>query len=480
MPLLIANKLWNNSLMIFLIRFFPSLANLLVVILFSRNLSQESYGEYQLFWVQLYVFYPFITFGIHNLIVTYSKNTLANILSKISRKHYAIYLSFSLAVALFFGWLQYYTGSIDFITSFLFILSFSTTIITESILIVFKKFNVLISTSLIYAFLFCVVHSLVASSSISLSSLFKFLLILNLFRLFTNSIAILNEVKKDKEGYEEEEIDISHIKKLWLNLGIYDVTQLLSTWIDKFIIAILLTSELTAIYYNGAQNIPFLPLLVSAAGSAVLMQLAEKSSSKSQIALPQLMLQSGKVLSSIVFPIFGFLFFYRNEIIVTVLSDKYVSSIPIFAASLLILPLKAYSFTTALQRMHRGDLINIGAITEIALACILMYPLYLFMDLPGVALSFVISTWIQAIFYLYKTAALLTVKPLTLIPLRNWILKLILVSLLFYGSHYYGELNLTGRSTLYTGSVLMLVLIAILVFMEFRAEQTNGNNKESI
>ena len=60
------------------------------MIWYSRHLPQEEYGRYQLFWIQLYVIYPIVCFGIHTLIITYSRNLLANILSRIKKKHYII------------------------------------------------------------------------------------------------------------------------------------------------------------------------------------------------------------------------------------------------------------------------------------------------------------------------------------------------------------------------------------------------------
>lgn len=154
MPLPAQNKFLNNSFFIFITRFFPSLANLLVVIWFSRALPPEQYGDYQLFWIQLYVLYPLITLGMHNLVITYTRGMLANILASIKKRHYVRYLLWALAISILFGWLQYYTGSVSFLVSFLFILAFSASVVTESLLIVFRKFITLSISGFLYALLF--------------------------------------------------------------------------------------------------------------------------------------------------------------------------------------------------------------------------------------------------------------------------------------------------------------------------------------
>jgi O-antigen/teichoic acid export membrane protein len=469
-----SNLFLSNSFFIFITRFFPSLANLLVMIWYSKHLSQGNYGTYQLFWIQLYVIYPLICFGIHTLTITYSRNLLANILSRLKRKHYVLFLVWLTGLSGLFGWMQYYSNGVSSLTSFLFILTFSISVITESLLIVFRKYGILSVTSLLYAALFCAIHWIGLRGEFSLQLIFSCLLIINLLRVFTYSCAVLLEIRKDADGYDHQELDIPAIRSLWLHLGVYDIVQMLSNWIDKFVISILLSAELSAIYYNGAQNVPFLPLLLSAAGSAVLLQLADSSSKTETENTISLVNRSGEILSCIVFPVFCFLFLFRNEIFVTLFSSKYIPSISIFALAILALPVRAYSFTTVLQRRHKGNIINVGAIGELVVACALMYPLYLYMGLPGVALSFVISTYLQAIFYLLYTGRLLSVSPLRLIPLGNWLLKLIIFAAALIGIHYMGSMYFTGKFTLILGAVVMVLLVGISLIIELKRHNKHG------
>ena len=476
MPLPKANNIFvSNSFFIFITRFFPSLANLVVMIWYSRHLSTESYGNYQLFWIQLYVIYPIICFGIHSLIVTYNRNMLANILSKLAAKHYILFTLWMILLSSCFAALQYASGGVSFITSSLFILTFSISIITESLLIVFRRYTTMSVTGLLYALAFCGIHWLALRGTFSLQLLFSLLLIINLLRVFTYSIAVLNETKKDAYGYDQQDIDIPAIRSLLLHLGVYDIVQMLSSWIDKFVISLLLTAELSAIYYNGAQNIPFLPLLLTAASSAVLLQLAGNSTViKAKESTVILINHSGRILSCIVFPVFCFLFVFRNELIVTLFSEKYIPAIPIFAMATLVLPLRAYSFTTLLQRMHKGNIINIGAVGELSLACLLMYPLYQYMGLPGVALSFVISTYLQAGYYLLFTGKYLSVNPLSLIPIFNWCIKLFILSILFTSIHLWTSVHYTGKISLFLGAFVLFISIGILLLIELKLNNKHG------
>ena len=269
---------------------------------------------------------------------------------------------------------------------------------------------------------------------------------------------------------------ITKVRSLWLHLGLYDITQVLSNFVDKFAISLVLTAQLSAIYFNGSQNIPFLPLLLGAAGSAALIQMARGNKNSEKEDTIKLMNQLGRILSCIVFPVFLFLLFFRAPLLITLFGYKYAPAIPVFAAAILILPVRAYHFTTVLQRMHKGHIINIGAISEFILGCLLMYPLYLWLGLPGVALSFVISTYLQAIFYLVYSARLLQTSPLKLIPYTNWLVKLIVFSTLFIGIRYVCNLYFTGSIPLILGGAAMAAITGVSLYIEYKKQGTHGGS----
>ncbi len=474
LPRVAGNSLFSNSFFIFIIRFFPSLANLLVVIWYSKHLPVAMYGNYQHFWIQLFVIYPLACFGIHVLIVTYSRDMIMKLIESISGKYYLLYGLWVAGLSLAFALLQSGTLNIPFLVPFLFLAAYSLSVILESFLIVFRNYTLLSIISILYSAAYAFVHWYVLKQGFSLQMLFSYLLGVTACRLCLYcGIAFRNMMKHHSEGVEEGPA-ISTIRNLWLHLGVYDVLQILFSWIDKFIISLLLTAQLSAIYVNGSMNIPIIPLLLSAAGSAVLMQLAAGKQEDDTADVIRLMNQAGKILSAIVFPFFFFLLFFRQELIITLLSDKYILAIPVFMMSVLVLPLRAYSFTTVLQKMHKGAIINIGAVADLLLACGLMYPLYKWLGLPGVALSFVISTYLQATFYLVYSAKLLNVSPLKLIPYANWLTKLIVFATLLISIHYACNLYFTDKITLILGAAAMTTIIMVSLLVELKKQKHVG------
>jgi len=470
-----SNSFASNSFFIFITRFFPSLANLLVTIWYSYKLPQAVYGNYLHFWIQLSVLHPLVCFGAHALLVTYSRGFILKLAGTITGVQKMLYAIWGVCVAAVFAWLQSSTLHIPFVIPFIFLLCWSATLVLESFLMVCRNYTALIVSNLLFAVGFCAVHWYAAQGSFSLANLFLYVLLLVLMRLAVYGLAAYTDAQKQEEANEQvPTYSIKSVRSLWINLGIYDVSQILFNYIDKFVISIVLTAQVSAVYFNGSQTIPFLPLLLSAAGSAVLLLLAGQGTDD-KAGMVRLMSQSGRALSCVVFPVFFFLFLFREEFMITIFTEKYRDAIPIFAAALLVLPVKAYSFTTVLQRMHKGGIINAGAVADLVLACILMYPMYRWLGLPGVALSFVITTYLQAAFYLIYSARLLNVGPLALIPWGNWLLKLIVFFSLFIGIHYLGEHYLDMKMSLILGGVVTVAAVAISLLAELRKQKSHVN-----
>ncbi len=469
------NSFFNNSLFIFITRAFPTLANLVILLYYSHTLPKPVYGLYQSFWIHLYFIYPLACFGIHVLIITYSPSFILKLARSITNAQYLMYSLWVGVVCSLFAWLEFTSKGIDlgFVVPFLFILVFAAGMMLEAIIIVFKNMKTMAFINFVYALAFCLIHKQVLLTGFSFNALFSSLLVLSSLKALSYLVIVLFRVKLHSNDEEVDSKPLSEIRKLWLHLGFYDVLQMAFGGLDKFVISILLSSTLSAIYYNGSQNIPFLPVLLSAAGSAVLIQLIKVKSGDENVALIRMMNQLARILSSIVFPVFFFFVFYSKEIFHFIL-PQYPDSVPVFVMYLLVLPLKAYSFTTPLQKLHKGAIINLGAIADLVLAMIMIYPLYLWLGLPGVALSFVISTYIQATFYLLYSAKLLGVKPGQMLPWANWLLKLIVFGTLFIAIHYITSHYFHGKIPLILGLSLMVVIIVLTVGLELIKERKYG------
>ncbi|MBW7913875.1 MAG: polysaccharide biosynthesis C-terminal domain-containing protein [Taibaiella sp.] len=465
-----SNTVIGNSFLIFLIRFFPSLAALIVVIVFSRYTSEELYGSYQNFWVRLYLLSALATLGIPAFLLTYTPEFIRYLFTTLRSGHYIAIMLWMIAVAASFAFLHHATAGMHVYIAFLFFLLHCLNVISETLLIVARKFSLLLWVNLLYTAAFLLLHYGVLTGAYSVESLFLYLLLPIGLKLLVTGISSAS-FTKTQTSPAAQKYTKTDIRSLWLHIGIYDVLQRVFTWIDKFIISILFTAGVSAMYFNGTYDIPFLPLLLGAVSSAALLQLAsgeKKDDNPSAILVAN---QTARILSAVVFPLFFFLFLFREELFHVLLTIKYADSIPIFAVTVFIVPLRAYNFTSILQNRHKGRIINIGALLDLLVACALMYPLYQWLGLTGIALSFVISSYIQGVYYLHHTARVLNTKVYNIIPLVNWSVKLIAFGLLFIIIHYLLDSLFSDAIVLFLGSLVLVVTLLVSLAIEFKASK---------
>lgn len=469
------SSFFGNSVYIFLIRFFPVLASLIVTIVFSRRLNATVYGDYQNFWIQYFVLSAVACMGTHVFLLTYSPSYLKRLLLQLPKQVYLWLVGWILVVALVLGGLQ--QEHIGFAIAAAVLMVYCIGTIVEAFLMAGKRFQLLSVVNVLFSLAFLWIHWLFLDGIQSLKNLFAQIFLLAALRLVVYSVAAILCARQIKPETSDESIRWKPVRSLWLHMGLFDILQILFRWADKFFISLLLIASVSATYFNGANEIPFLPLILGAVGSAGLIQLATHTGEHKIKAVIQLQHISGRILSAIVFPLFFFLLFFSDELFGVVFKHKYDLSVPVFLVTIWAIPVRAYNFTTVLQHYHKGRIINIGAVLDITLACLLMYPLYEVCGLPGVALAFVLTTYLQAAFYLYHSARVLQVSWLQLLPLRNWGIKAIVFFSLFITLHY-ALVRFLGEQMVLTCGCIALAAIGLVALL-FELKLYKAENGET-
>ncbi len=230
-------------------------------------------------------------------------------------------------------------------------------------------------------------------------------------------------------------------------------------------------------YFNGTTEIPFLPILFSAVSSAAVQHWANNRLANESHSKIPLLHYSSRILSSIMFPLFFFFVLFRIEFLSVVFSPDYISAAWIFVCTQLVLPVRAYPFTALLQSEHRGDIINKGAVIDFILACILMYPLYLLMGLPGVALSFVISTYWQSAYYLIQTSKIIKLPIAALIPGGTLIRKFLLYGTIMFIAFTLIKIVFNSTWSIFiSGAITLLTLTFVSLWYDWN--KSNKTTKE--
>ncbi len=377
---------------LFLGKIIPSLSLAIIYITFSHRLPLEEYGKYQQIWVVLSFSTIISCFGLPSVIVT-----LGNRLSGTDfQTFYKKALRYSmLALLVCYGFIFFYYQQIELINRLLLfplIISQSYYLIQEALAISGFKEDKLTICNIIYAILLLAAHIIILYFSYSLSLLIISITILSITRSY-----ILRFFLTAHSNFVSQitlpEIDIQRYY-----IGSNESIQILLKWLDKIVLAGIMSTADFALYFNGSIEIPFLNVLIASA-LAILSTEASKQTDNSE-SLIGMLKSSSLLMSSIVFPLFFFLILNRTALIELAFGKNYSASADIFWVVLLVLPLRIASFSGILQILKQGKKIIYGGIGELILMICLMIPLYHFFGPIGVAASVVISTYTQIFYYL--------------------------------------------------------------------------------
>lgn len=418
-PLIARKYLW-----LFLGRIMPLLSLIIITIIYSRQLSYDDYGTFQSVWIYANIVNVIISFGFSSVILSTNLSFFFSFLKNnrriITRLYIALWIS---GLTIFFFFAKNFNTHIKFLLiAFIIIQNIIT--VAETLLIKRRREKISFVINFFYSLLFFGWHLFILFSHYSLANLIAGISIISILKLV--AILIVPVINEKYEPVADEKDFMKH----WGYLGMNEVLSVISKWIDKVFLLYLLTTSEFAVFFNGAFEIPLFGLLISVAGSLMLIEFSGNIQLKDKIL--GLFRESFSMLSAIVFPLFFFLLFFRNDIFSLVFKDKYNASIPIFAISIFILPLQINNYSVILQCFSQGKKIMAGSIIDIVIALILMISLYPLMGSRGIVLSIVISTYCQALYYLWHSAKILNINFFRLFPVQELVVKFLILLILYF------------------------------------------------
>ncbi len=435
---------------------------LLILYIFSRQLNYIDYGKYQSLWLYLNVLSVIGLFGLPAILLSSSYSTITNWIKQNIAGFSLLAFLFNIIPLAFVV-----VASVDFsikerILICLLILSQSIAIVVETFAIKNEKELKVLIINLIYHAAFLFLHLLIIQQQpFSLSYLMMGLIAINIIK----SISIATKPQFKHEVF----VPGNNLGKQWIYLGLNDMASVLFKWIDKWLILVFISLEQFAFYYNGSYEIPVFGVLLSAVGNIMLVELSKLSISKST-DIVSLFHRSAYFLAAFIMPAFALLFWFNEEIFIFIFSEKYAAAIPVFLVCIFVIPVRITNYTAALQAHHRSDIILKGALLDLMLAGILMAVLYPLFKLPGLAAAFVISTYLQAFYYLWQTGKLLRLPALSLLPLKS-ITVILFICILIIGGVYFLVNTFINPIPLISGIIASALLVVGLLYRFYKTKR---------
>ena len=167
----------RNAASIFLIKLFPALANVAVLVLYSRLLSAEDYGHYQNFWIRLLLIGTIAGFGIPVTIITYAAGVVKRLALQLPGRTYLLFGVWLLLGAGVFAWFERESVAMPWLIGAGVLVLHVLYAIQESLLIAAKRFNALAGFNVGYSLWFLLVHVWFAQHEFNMVQLFLFVML---------------------------------------------------------------------------------------------------------------------------------------------------------------------------------------------------------------------------------------------------------------------------------------------------------------
>ncbi len=396
---------------------FKFFIQLIIVVLYSHKLSLTDYGIYQFIWMYINFFSVLGLFGATTLMLSTPLHSMAQWIKTNRKIILSCFVVLNTLAVLFLFLYGTYFSSYEKILLVMLLCLQNAGLIAESIAIKKEQEKKLFYSNLVYTLIYAIVHFYLLFNTYSVTTLLHFVILATLVK----SIILFRGFKLE----DRERASPDNIGRQWLLLGINDLLGVLGKWIDKWLILFFLAPAQFAIYFNGTYEIPVFMIILGAIGSVSLVDFAKITQDHGKI-VKLLFERSALLMASIVFPAFWFFLLYADAFILTVFGTKYLSSISIFKISILMLPVRIVYATTVLQVYNRTDLVVKGSVLDLIIAATLMLILYPLWGPEGLALTVVISTYIQVGYYLWHTSRLINQKVSYFFPFKKLIILLIL------------------------------------------------------
>jgi O-antigen/teichoic acid export membrane protein len=174
-----------------------------------------------------------------------------------------------------------------------------------------------------------------------------------------------------------------------------------------------------AVYAVGAFEVPFVAIVTGSIMTALLPVFSQLHHEGRLAEILDMWRDSIRKLSLILFPLFWFLMAVSGPLVITLFSERYRASTPVFRIFLLLLPLRTTIHSAILTAAGLTKLVAFGAACFVAGAAVMSVLLIKVMGITGPAVALVLSMYLLGLFYLYHVATLMRVSPARLFPWRQ-------------------------------------------------------------
>lgn len=202
-------------------------------------------------------------------------------------------------------------------------------------------------------------------------------------------------------------------------LGLAGMISNVGRRVDQYVVSFFFDASMFAIYSVGRFQIPLLNILMTSVGNIVLPKMAEHQKEQRIEELIKLYYNTVRKLALVYLPTFIFFLVISKEFIVTLFTERYVESVPIFIIGLYWLLLRINISGNILEAYGETKYVLKYTIFIVSFNLILMYVFVRNLGLIGPLLARAVGGTIGVFILFYKTKRLLNLSFSKILPWKT-------------------------------------------------------------
>jgi O-antigen/teichoic acid export membrane protein len=206
-----------------------------------------------------------------------------------------------------------------------------------------------------------------------------------------------------------------------LPVALSNSIEIISTWLDKFVISIYLGKETLGVFYVGALEIPFVAVLLSSVYSVVSPLLNSLHHRGDLSGFADLVRKTIAFTAKWIWPLWIYLFVFADRLIPLVFGYGYIASVVPFRIYLLLMPLRVALYGAIVLALGKPRIVFWTALGALLLNFILNIILVTHLGMAGPAIATILSSYIHVAVLLWLIMRFTGARLGALVPFRGLI-----------------------------------------------------------
>ncbi|HEX3000446.1 MAG TPA: oligosaccharide flippase family protein [Armatimonadota bacterium] len=212
-----------------------------------------------------------------------------------------------------------------------------------------------------------------------------------------------------------------------LPVALSSTIDIISTWMDKFVVSFYLGKEALGVFYVGAIEIPLVAVLLSSTYSVVSPVLGSMQHRGDYTGFADLVKQTFLFTAKFIWPLWLYLLVFADRLIPMVFGPEYTASVLPFRIYLALMPLRIALYGAIIVALGKPHVVSWTALGALLLNLALNIILVTRIGLAGPAIATVISSYVHVVVLLWVVMRATGAGLPKLVPFRG-LLEILAVS----------------------------------------------------